>query len=83
MRRLNHTPTRMPAAPATSISTMLTSDARCACAAAPADTEALSAAIFLQASPSRRAGSRSMPATAVSPAPGSKLAALNASKPLR
>ena len=83
MRRLMKMPAPAPTAPTTSISTRLTSVARCACSPALKAVAALSAAIFLPDSPSRRAGSRSMPATAASPAAASNSAALKASKPLR
>ncbi len=83
IRRLNQMPTTTPAAPTRSIRTMLVTEARCAWSAARTDVAALSAAIVLPASASRRAGSRSTPATAASPAAESNPAALNASKPLR
>ncbi len=81
--RLNQMPIPMPIAPTASISTMLSSEARCACTAAPAEVAALSVAILRPDSASRRAGSRSMPATAASPAAASNPAALKASRPLR
>ncbi len=83
MLRLNSTPPVMPTAHTSAISARLMVVARVALASAAWASAALSSAIFFTAASSSRAGSRSMPLTALSPTAWSKPEALNASNAVR